>query len=340
MIDASINIAWYGVPCHCHCQHCLVNSGQKISTIPYKKAQDIVKSFIEWRDVQREYKPIISFAVGYSTYFDQLKEHFHFLRYARLPANDFLQVGGLRKKSGDELCNLIDSFLEAGIHHLGFSFFGSDGSHDEFAGREGDFKFLLDIARAWIEQNHKVSVVIFLTRNNIIELPNLIKTLGNIHVNKEDVCLRPLGYKGRAKFLEVERPLISDLISIPETIQALFDKDKYKTEEEWFQTFKLENIPRKKELHYFIPIWEENIDWLEATSPDIILSTLRESHNKYISSMPPFETLASLYGNQSGQCLYKLEDLEHKWRDLYIQNNPEIKTFGQFDELSECVMIR
>ena len=335
MEDASVNLSWFGVPCHCRCRHCLLNSGDRLSTVPYENAKHVVERFLRWRDRQEVKGFTVSFAVGYSSDFPHLMEYVKFC--ARLDMGGGLQVGGMRRRSEEELRQFLPRLKSAGVSKVGLSFYGMGKSHDDFARRKGDFDFLLNIAQAVTDCDMERFETIFVRRGFIGELPALLHELESIPGS----CSRSLtlfDYRGRGKFLEEVRPTLADIEALPDSVFRFLNRDRYKTEREWVRNIAMGTIPEKKHRHYLIPIWKENIQELETWDLRDILLRLRRMDVKVTELLPSLAELADIFAQPDSNRLYALRDLEWKWRDMYFDKHPEIEVSGRFDDLSECVL--
>lgn len=339
MQDASVNFNWFGNPCRCRCGHCLLRSGKQISSVPYEKAQGIVKRFVGWRtaEITRK-KLVITFGVGYSMDFPRLEEHIIFCRDNKLPG-DGLLVGGLRQRSQEDLRSFLLSLKQAGISKIIVTFHGMNCSHDKFVNRTGDFDFLMEIARAGTDIGLDRIEILYIRRNNMLEFPVLLRQLDHIPgCIERHICL--FDFRGRGKDMEAERLTEQEMKRLPAEILKCVNRKNYRTEQAWIKSIMAREIPEKTQRHYLIPVWEENCEQLKTLNPDSILSVLRERHEQFISSIPNIDSLAVQFGDADGKHLYALRDLEWKWQDRHVCSHPEIDKTGLFDDLAECILTK
>jgi len=94
MEDKGITLYWYGAPCSCRCDHCLLASGVRPSLVPYEDARAIAAKYLQWRKDTRRDDFSVGFCVGYSMEFRQILDYVAFC--LQNAGNDFIQVGGIR----------------------------------------------------------------------------------------------------------------------------------------------------------------------------------------------------------------------------------------------------
>ena len=337
MKDASINFSWFGVPCNCHCGHCLLSSGARLSAASYTEAQGVVERFLRWRAADRSNEINIGFAVGYAQDFPHLFDYIEFCRRAGLPGADGFQAGGIRRRSGLQIRSFVKALRAAGVRRVGLSFHGLARSHDAFCCRPDDFDFLLEIAQAVADGGMNRFETIFMRRSAMHELPELIHRLDAVS-GLGARYLSPFDYRGRGKLLEAERPLISDLDSLPESLLQFLNKQTIRSEAQWVQMIASEIAPQKQTRHYFIPIWEGNLEELSEAQPADYLARLLEMDTAFRNKLPPLANLAHTFGESPGEALYALRDLEWKWTDLYLAQHLAIDRKAVFDDLAACVL--
>lgn len=337
MKDASVNFFWLGVSCPCRCRHCLLNSGGPVSTVAYENARGVVERFLHWRDAQEANDLTISFGVGYSCDFPQLVEHIKFCARSGIQETDSLEAGGWRKRPQKELGEFLPVLKKAGVGKLGLSFHGIGKSHDDFAGRNEDFGFLLDIAQTAADCGMQRFETMFWRKEITGALPALLHELERIPgCCNRSLCL--FDYRGRGKLLEEVRPTLSDIEALPNQLLQFVNRKRFKTEREWVQRIATGTIPEKKYRHYNIPIWGENIGELETSAPNEILLRLRQMDDRLTERLPSLADLSGAFADPDGDRLYALRDLEWKWQDMYLDQCPEIDASGKFDDLLACVL--
>lgn len=337
MTAASLSLRWYGVPCHCRCRHCLLSSGGRVSSVPFARAQGVVEQFLRWREGRVSGRLGLNFVVGYCYDFPQLVEYIRLYRQWGMTAADCLQLNGFRMRTSAELDGLIDTLAAAGIAQVGLSFYGLGRSHDDFAGRKGDFDFLLRLARAAAERGMGRFETVFLRRDTVPEIAPLVARLDEI----PGCCARrlvPWDYRGRGKLLEGQRPDALDVQQLPEGVAQLLNGASCRTEADWVAAILTGEAPEKTERHYFISIWEDNVERLERGECERELGDLRDADEAFGRAVPPLAALAESFGDADGRRLYALRDLGWKWQDAYLAQHPEIDASRRFDDLRSGVM--
>lgn len=337
MEDKGIFFDWYGAPCSCRCDHCLLAAGAAITRVPYEDAKAVAARYLQWRKETRRDDFLVSFSVGYSMEFPQMLDCVTFCMQNE--GRDFFQVGGVRKRTGDELQSFLNDLKRTGIRRLGLSFHGVGKAHDACTHRRGDFNFLMDLARVAIEIGLKRHEQIFLRRSTLGQLPSLLVELDSV-AGLESRSISPFDYRGRGKLLEEERPFVSDLDKLPAQAINHINRKTYKPELEWVQAIMAGKIPTETRRYYRMPIHEDSIRQLQAKSPENILALLRETEDAFKSRIPSLQELARRYGDPKNQRLYAVRDLRWKWTDAYLAEHPTIDRTGVFDDLKPCVMCK
>ena len=295
-----------------------------------------MERFLRWR-AERKSSISIDFVVGYSYDFPELTEYIEFYRQWGMTASHCLQVNGIQRRSGDELKRFLDALRGAGVRQIGMSFYGVGKSHDEFARRDGDFDFLVNIARTLANCGMQRFETIFLRKGTTQEIPALLAQLDSIPGCNRRYLL-PWDYRGRGKSLEEERPDLRDIEPLPEEVSRLINRDRYRSEAEWLDMIESGGVPEKKYRHFFVSIWEENIKELETEDCDVVLVRLRRADDAFNESVPSLVTLADSFGQEDDQRIYALRDLEWKWQDMYLDRHPELHGLQRFDDLQSCVL--
>lgn len=339
MEDSGILFSWNGVPCQCRCDHCLLASGTQPCRVPYADTQGIVERFLQWRNDSGKTRPAIEFAAGFCVDFPQLQDYVRFRLQTGMQGADSLQVGGIRKRSGDELRDFLGSLARAGVRRLGLSFHGTGASHDACTRRPGDFEFLLELAQSATECGMKRFETVLLRRSTIKELPALLAVLDGIP-GLENRHIGPVDYRGRAKLLEADRPTAADLEAITTDVHRGISRQSLRTEAEWSREIELQGMPNRTRRYYLIPVSDEMAPQLRTTQPEDLLAEMREADRRLADLVPPMRELARRYADAQGERLYALRDLEWKWTDAFLDEHPDIDRTGAFDDQKPCILYK
>lgn len=335
--DIGVGIHWLGSKCHCHCRHCLLESGRDITTVAFERAKAIAQRFVRWREERCLSEFAVHLWTGYnceplplllqSNEFNRQHAEFH----GHIPAN------GMRFMVEDRLREFLTAAREGGVTRIDITFYGLREFHDEWAGRKGDFAYMALVAKVAADLGFEVQLMGFVSHQSAAALPALVEMLGgNIQLSEWHIW--PWDYRGRAKSLEDERVTASDIEQLPERVRCHIRLGRYKSESQWIKEMAAGNYPRKHRRFYMISVCEDNVDYLESTAPEQILADMRDEEERLYRAIPSLSTLSQLYGRKSGDKLYTLRDLEWKWTDLHIQAHPEIDPAGRFSDVGTAIM--
>ena len=339
MEDSGILFSWNGVSCQCRCDHCLLASGTQPCRVPYADAQGIVERFVQWRSDSGRTRLAIEFAAGFCVDFPQLQDYIRFRLQNGMQGADSLQVGGIRKRSGDELRDFLGNLARAGVRRLGLSFHGTGASHDACTRRPGDFEFLLDLVRAATGCGLKRFETVFLRRSTIKELPALLALLDGIP-GLENRHIGPFDYRGRAKLLEADRPTVADLEAVPDDARRGISRASLRTESEWGREIELHGVPARTRRYYLVPVSDDTAPQLRTIEPEALLAQMREADLRLADRVPPLRELARRYADLTGARLYSLRDLEWKWTDAFLAEHPHVDRTGAFDDQKPCILCK
>ena len=331
-----ISIQWFGTPCHCRCRHCLLRAGGKLSTVPLAKVRTLAERFVRWR-TQAGLEFSVDLVAGYQCDSPEYLECAQFNKQHGQSAWWSMPLNGIRLRDEAELRDFLPAIKSEGITAVGLTFYGLGDYHDWWAGRRGDFEQALKLAEIAGEYGLDRQETVFLSQKGIANLTELIKLLDSFSGNVgRSVC--PWDYRGHGKRLEDERVLASQVEGLPDEVKRHVNLNAYASEAEWIRRIAEGSISVKSRSFCILSVWEDNIQELESAECDQILGGLRDRDQSLRRALPPLSELANLYGDRSGDRLYKLRDLQWKWTDSYIESHPEVNPSGRFDDLSSCVL--
>lgn len=318
MKTISISIENLCVPCHCGCRHCLLDSCHKATGVDYARGQAFARRFYSW---MRENRPDLggNFYVGYCNEFAELGEHISFVREFA-PWFDFLQFNGLAFRNGEEIRALLGSVMERGVRLIDLTFFGLEEFHDRFAGRKGDFRYLLEIAGEAKALGLPRIASVCLTEENKGQMDALFGILREHGIERYTVFLPHA--KGRGEKLAYLRLTQESFDALPQIVRNNFMRVPHKTEAQWLREG---NFPRAERRALTLALTPENIDRLEAMDPAEIIRELEEMDDAYYSAIPSMEKLARLCGKPENRQLFRFRDLALEWQKRYIrERKPDI----------------
>jgi len=220
----SFSIANYCEICRCLCRHCLLDSRYCATGVEYERGEALAaRVFAEIKAERPELSTL--FYAGYCMDLPQIG------RYIRFTGNAFLQCNGMGMKSEREAEEWMRAAKDAGARLLDMTFYGVGGQHDAFAGRKGDFEYLLLLIDCAHRAGLDVEASVALTRTNMEQMPKLYALLGAHGVEKTHVFLSHA--KGRGIDLTDERLTDEDFERLCPQAKEHFSKIPHKTEAEW-----------------------------------------------------------------------------------------------------------
>ena len=312
METVSFGIANYCSPCHAHCRYCLLSSCGKAAGVSGAEgmlfADRVLKELPEAR-------PGVSgfYYIGYCMDIPDLPGYIRFSREHRSPGARFLQMNGFSFREDGELKSLMEQIRRSGVELIDLTFFGTEAYHDRFAGRKGDFSYLVRMLRAADCADLPVNISIPLIRENLDQMAALREQLSGFGARKFSYFLPHS--KGRGRQIQDQRITRPEFESLPENIRASFVKVKHLTEAEWLASDELEE-PGKRNLT--LVLTPDNIARLKRMGAEEILDALESMDNRYLAQIPAPRDLAARYGDTGNRQLFRLRDLYLKWQQQYI----------------------
>lgn len=312
MKTTSLLIANYCVPCHSFCRYCLLASCGKATGVDYKAGEALGGRIIR---EMKETRPDLhcSYYIGYSMDTTDLPAFLRFSREYQAPAAKFLQMNGFAFRSDQELAELMRNIREAGVELIDLTFYGTEEYHDRFAGRKGDFRFLLRMLDQACKAGLNVRASVPMIRENLSQIPELYEIL-NAYPLRQCACFLPHS-KGRGRSLPEQRITKQEFEQLPERIRNSFSRTKHRTEAEWLTS---DEISEPAERGLTLVLTPENFEKYSRMSAAEILKELEEMDDRYQKEMPSVRELARMYGNPENQQLFRIRDLALIWQQRYI----------------------
>ena len=301
------------VPCGCFCKHCLLSYDGKIVGVDYYRGLNYAKGFNHWL---KEFHKDINFTYyfGYSMDTKNLIDSIDDLKELNSAMSSFLQLNGIKIRNKNELKDYLLDLKNHGIKLIDLTFYGIKETHDKFAGRKNDYEYLLSILDIANEIGLDTEVSIAITKENLNEIDLLVETLESKASNL--FIFIPHCY-GRGIELLNSKITIDDYNHLSNTSKKYFNRNNFKTEEEWFKT----KLEIKYEKILCLSLLKSNIEDLEKMNYSEIFQELEKMDNDFYSKIPTFELLLKLYHNYSNKCLYSKKDLYALYRKRYIKEN-------------------
>ena len=187
-----------------------------------------------------EQRPDISgsFYIGYCMDTADLWDYIRFSRDHKSPGASFLQMNGFRFREAAELLFMMQRIREEGVQLIDLTFYGTEEYHDRFAGRKGDFRFVLQMVSAAIQSGLPVNISIPLMRDNLGQMEKLRGLLSEYPVTRYSYFLPHS--KGRGKQIQDQRITRREFEQLPQEIRDAFWKIPHQTEAEWIADGKWE----------------------------------------------------------------------------------------------------
>lgn len=299
------------VPCACHCRYCLLSWDGKTIGADWERSKAYAARFAEWiRSERPELR--FQFSFGYSMEHPWLAEAIDFLHSLDSVGATFLQCDGLRVRSASETASLVQLLREHGVRHLHFTFYGESDYHDRFAGRKGDFEWLLRLREAARRAGLETSAGVPLNRENIGQINGLLETVGT-----EGLRLFVPHAEGRGALLEAIRLRKSELSQLNDKSLALLNRRLYRSEAEWIA----EPPPEPENRSLLLSLTQENIARFEQMDVAAVIARCEELDEAYYGLLPPSQELLRLYGDSKGERLFGARDLLACYQKQWLKDH-------------------
>lgn len=315
MKTASIYVQNLCVPCFNRCRYCLLSWDGRLPGVDYDRSRRYARRFHHWL---KENRPELGFDFycGFSMEHPKLPEAIDFMQSLGSAGGQFLQLDGLAFRDEAQTTEFLSGLKAHGIRDINLTIYGTREYHDRFAGRKGDFDYLISIIRTANAIGLPVSVGIPVTRENagqLVELLNLLETFPLSSLR----CFVPHA-EGRGASLDPVRLRGSDFDALPPEVQARFNRTFFRTEAEWLAAPELP-IPEKRALA--VSLTGQNVDFFEALPFDETIRYLEKLDEDYYSALPAPRELMALYGDPEGDGLYSFRDLLLHCQRRYIKDH-------------------
>ena len=325
MKTVSFGIANYCVSCRAHCRYCLLSSCGRAEGVSYSDGIVFARRML---DELSEKKPELSssYYIGYCMDTPELFAYIDFCREYHSPGARFLQMNGFAFRDAKKLQALMNGIRDSGVQLIDLTFYGTEDYHDRFAGRTGDFRFLLQMLAAANQAGLPVNISVPLIRENLDQMAELRCFLSFSRVEKYAYFLPHS--KGRGKLLQDQRITKQEFDLLPEEIKRSFQTVRHMTEAEWLSSCDFAE-PEKRNLTLVLTL--DNLPRFNSMSAEEILMELEALDDRFLAQMPSARELAARYGNPQNQQLFRFRDLLLKWQQEYIAETGN-RIFDMHDE--------
>ena len=311
MQTTSILLQTLCVPCGCHCRYCLLSWDGVTPGADWERSRRCAAAFAAWIRVHRP-DLRFHFAFGYSMEHPALPEALDFLRGIASVSAEYLQCDGLRIREPDETLDFVQMLKAHGVRHLNFTFYGAETYHDRFAGRRGDFRWLLALRDAAREAGLRTSVGVPLNRENAGQIDELLEILG-----PGNIRLFIPHAEGRGAQLEPIRLRAEDVSQLSETARALLNRRIFRTEAEWIA----DPPPEPTERSLLLSLTPENIADFEQSDFADMIARAEALDEAYYAPIPPTTELMRLYGDPGGDTFFGARDLAARYQKRWLRDH-------------------
>ena len=296
------------VPCACHCRYCLLSWDGRTCGADWARSRCYAAAFAAWI---KENRPEISFhfSFGYSMEHPNLPDALDFLREIGSVSAEYLQCDGLRIRTAEETEAFVSMLREHGVRHLNFTFYGTETYHDRFAGRKGDYRWMLALYEAARKAGLETSVGVPLNRENVGQIDELVMTLGT-----ENLRLFIPHAEGRGSQLEPLRLQMGDYEHLSDGAKILLNRRVWRSEAEWIA----DPPPEPTQRSLLLSLTPENFERFEQSNFADILAWAEALDKAYYAPIPPLEELLRLYGDSEGELFFGARDLAARYQKRWL----------------------
>ena len=313
MKTVSFSIANYCVPCNSHCRHCLLSSCGKATGVDYETGISFANRVLSELAEQR---PDLStnYYIGYCMDTPKLLDYIRYCKEHGYASAKFLQMNGFAFRSESELDRLMESIKDEGVEIVDLTMYGTKEYHDKFAGRKGDYEFVLSMIRSAEKAGLQTLLTFPLMRENLDQIVSL-QSVPEVDNADRRLFFMPHS-KGRGRTLQDNLITRQDLNHLPESIKNTFDKAKFKTEAQWLEEGA---IVEPEQRYLTLVLTPDNIEHYSQMKATDILDELENRDISFLNQIPSAEKLAKMYGRKDNQEVYRFRDLLFRWRQEYIE---------------------
>lgn len=304
MQTVSVNVMNLCVPCHSHCRYCLLSWSGCTTGVEYARSEAYARRFYDWLRIHRP-ELSFSFYFGYSMEHPELLRAVDFLRSIGSPGGEFLQFDGMQFRTPAQLEKLLQDLKSHGIRLIDLTFYGTRAYHDRFAGRSGDFDYMLDVLACANRTGLDAQVGIPLTQENTAQANDLHKLFSNYSLSRLSFFVPHA--EGRGASLEPVRLRQEDLSQLHVNALSHFNRSAYRTEGEWFAA--APQLPEWTQRTLTLALTPDTIDTLEQQDFARTIADLESLDDTYHAALPSFHELMQQYGDPHSTRLFSRRDI-------------------------------
>ncbi len=320
MKTASFSMENLCVPCACRCGHCLLEYDGHTIGAGYERGKDLARRIAAESPVEFVYY------IGFCMDTPRLFDHIAFCQEIGSPGGRFLQMNGFRERPYDEIKGLMERIKSSGVELIDLTFYGHPEYHDAFAGRPGDFRLLTEMLKAANRARLPVNISAPITEDNAGQLQSLLNILSAYKTDSISLYLPHA--KGRGRFLEEKRLRKATLEGLPALVRARMPKVKIQSEALWLAE---NEFPEPEKRHLTLSLTPDHFERYNKMSAEEMIGELETLDDAFYATIPPAVELARLYGDPSGDRLFRYRDLVLLWIKRYVHEK-EIKLHDMTDE--------
>lgn len=310
MKTVSLNMENLCVPCSCRCRHCLLRYDGSVAGAGYRRGKELAQRIASESPVRFNYY------IGFCMDTPELFDYIAFCWETGSPSGRFLQMNGFAGRPYRETETLMGRIRDAGVELIDLTFYGLPDYHDSFAGRAGDFKLLTEMLKAANAVRLPVHISAPITEENAGQMEELFDLLSKFDTDSVGLYLPHA--KGRGWLLESKRLRNSTLEQLPKSVRSHMPETRTQTEAQWLR----EGVfPEPEERHLTLSLTPENIAGYEGRSALDMIRELETLDDAFYAAVPPAAELAVLYGDPSGDKLFRYRDLTLFWTRKYVREH-------------------
>lgn len=315
MQTVSVNVCSYCVPCQCHCRHCLLSYDGHVQGLNYEESAAFAQRMQAHIKASRPEASFL-FYFGYSMEHPHLMDVLDDYNRQGFVTGQFLQLNGLRMRDDAALDAWMQEIALHGVKKIDCTFYGLEETHNRFAGRAGDFDYLLRILRSAHSHGIGSEVGVMLTRENADQVDPLLALLEDCGV--EHCFLVVPHIEGRGLGLNTIRFSAPDYEKLGEKARSRFNPRVYKTEAQWVAKQKF-TVYSRRSIALVLAAADASF-WAQADCEEAIRA-IEEKDDAYHAALPSLPELIALYGNPAGNGYFSQRDLEMNYQRRFIQEH-------------------
>ena len=221
----------------------------------------------------------------------------------------------MKFRTDEELECLLRQLKDRGIKLIDLTFYGTEGYHDRFAARTGDYRLMMRTLAQANKIGLDVTVSIPITHENAAQMDALIGELERFQTQRI-TCFVPHS-EGRGRRLDPIRLSAQDYFQLTGLVRSRINTARFKTEGEWLKC----GFPVNEKRVLTVTLTPENADFFEGLPFADTIAYLEKLDDDYYAAVPTVEELAKIYGDPNGDRYYSARDLYLTYQRRYIADH-------------------